>query len=96
MDTHPDYTADWRDYRRRRLIFWVTFLGFIPGVFILFTVIALPMSLVSDIEPGYFFLLDCWPLDAHVHDCQFSILVVLLPTLSQKVFRNILVSQSTH
>ena len=55
MDTHPDYTADWRDYRRRRRIFWILFLGFIPGVFILFMVVVVLLSLVSDIKPEYFF-----------------------------------------
>jgi len=55
MDTHPDYTADWHDYRKRRLVFWVLFLGLVPGVIILFAVIGMPISAVTGIDRLYFF-----------------------------------------
>ena len=32
MNSKPDYSAAWRDLRKRRLLVWALFLGFIPGV----------------------------------------------------------------
>ena len=55
MDAHPDYTAAWRDYRKRRLVFWAVFLGYIPGVLVLFVGIGLPISALIGIKPDYFF-----------------------------------------
>jgi len=55
MDAHPDYTAAWRDYRKRILVFWAVFLGYMPGVLVLFFGIGLPISALIGIKPDYFF-----------------------------------------
>jgi hypothetical protein len=55
MDARPDYTAAWRDFRRRRLIYWVVFLGYVPGAFALFVGVGLPISAFIGIAPDYFF-----------------------------------------
>jgi hypothetical protein len=52
MDTHSEYTADWQEYRRRRRLFWILFLGFIPGVFILFTFALGLLSLIDASNPA--------------------------------------------
>src|SRR5260221_5189707 len=55
MSAHPDYSAAWRDYRRRRLIFWAVFLGYTPGGFVLFFVGGLPIAIHTGISPDYLF-----------------------------------------
>jgi hypothetical protein len=35
MPNDPDYGREWADLRRRTRIFWIIFLGYIPGVVIL-------------------------------------------------------------
>lgn len=55
MSAHPDYSAAWHDYRRRRLVFWILFLGFVPGVWGIFWGIGRPLSAMSGIKPDYFF-----------------------------------------
>jgi hypothetical protein len=54
MDAHPDYTTAWREYRKRRLIFWAVFLGYVPGVLILLIGIGLPISALTGIKLDYF------------------------------------------
>jgi hypothetical protein len=55
MDPQPDYTAAWRDYRKRRLIFWTVALAYAPGVTAITICVGLPLSALSGIKPDYFF-----------------------------------------
>ena len=55
MDAHPDYTAAWRGYRKRSLVLWAIFLGYIPGVFVLFVGAGLPIAALTGTKPDYFF-----------------------------------------
>jgi hypothetical protein len=55
MNVHPDYTAAWRDYRKRSFIFWTVFLGYIPGVLVLFVGAGLPIAALTGTKPDYFF-----------------------------------------
>src|SRR5690242_5130627 len=57
MEIHSDYTAAWRDYRKRRLVSWAVLLAYIPGVLVLFFGIGLPISVLTGIKPDYFFYL---------------------------------------
>jgi len=54
MSTRPDYSDAWRDYRRRRLVFWAVFLGYVPGVMLILFAVGLPLSALSGIKPDYF------------------------------------------
>jgi hypothetical protein len=36
MDAEPSYSEQWRDWRKRRNIVWLIFLGYIPGVIAIF------------------------------------------------------------
>ncbi len=62
MGAQPDYAAAWREFRKRRLIFWAIFLGYIPGVLIIWIAIGLPVSALTGIKPDYFFypIALCW------------------------------------
>jgi hypothetical protein len=51
---HPNYAAAWRDYRKRRLIFWAATFGYVPGVVILIAGVGLPISAVTGIKLDYF------------------------------------------
>jgi hypothetical protein len=55
MDQPADYTAAWRDYRKRRFVFWVVFLSYMPGVMAFFLGVGLPLASMTGIKPDYFF-----------------------------------------
>jgi hypothetical protein len=54
MDAHPDYAAAWRDYRRRRLIFWSLLLGFPFGAMAISLAVGLPLTQLTGIDLDYF------------------------------------------
>jgi hypothetical protein len=75
MDAHPDYTAAWRDFRKRRLIFWITCLGGVLGVFVLFIGIGLPIAALIGINAeDYFFfpLAAAWMLASVITSLRVS------------------------
>jgi hypothetical protein len=55
MNIEADYSAAWRDLKKRRLIAWGMFLGFVPSGFATFFLIGLPLSFLTGIRPDYFF-----------------------------------------
>jgi hypothetical protein len=55
MSTEPDYTAAWCDLKRRQLISWAMFLGYVPGVFAIVFGVELPLAALTGIELDYFF-----------------------------------------
>ncbi len=62
MSVQSDYEAGWRDLKRRRIIFWAVFLGYIPGTMAVFLLVGLPVSALTGIKPDYFFaaIALCW------------------------------------
>ena len=53
----PDYTTAWRDLRKRRLILWGLFFGYIPDVFLLYLVVGMPLlALIGEKEGGTIFI----------------------------------------
>jgi hypothetical protein len=58
MTEHPDYAVAWRDYRRRRRIFFLIFLGGLPWIYVLYGLIGVRIAALTGIKPGYFF----WPI----------------------------------
>jgi len=62
MDMKADYAAAWRDFRRRRMIFWAVFLGYVPCVLALFFVVGLPVASLTEVKSDYFFyaIALCW------------------------------------
>jgi len=55
VEQRADYTAAWRDYRKRRLVFWGVFLSYMPGAMALFFGVGLPLSSLTGIKADYFF-----------------------------------------
>lgn len=55
MDQPSDYSATWRDYRKRRFVSWVVFLSYMPGAMATFLGFGLPLSSMTGIKPDYFF-----------------------------------------
>src|SRR6266849_5578435 len=62
MSMQPDYAPAWRDFRRRRFIFWAVFLGYMPGVLAIVVAVCLPLSALTGIKLDYFFyaIASCW------------------------------------
>ena len=54
--TNQEYRASWRDLRRRRIIVWGVFFGYIPGVVILSIIVGAVKSLITgDARTGNIF-----------------------------------------
>jgi hypothetical protein len=62
MTIESDYSAAWRDLKKRRLVLLALFLGYVPGVFALFVAIVLPLSALTGIKSDYFIypIALCW------------------------------------
>jgi predicted RNA-binding Zn-ribbon protein involved in translation (DUF1610 family) len=59
---HSDYGVAWHDLRKRRIIFGIVFLTYLPGVLaIMFTVVPV-LSWLTGAKPDYFFyaIAACW------------------------------------
>jgi hypothetical protein len=54
MGAHPDYSAAWRDYRRRRFISLALALSYLPGAMAIFLAVGLPLTALTGIHPDYF------------------------------------------
>jgi hypothetical protein len=50
MNQRSDYTEAWNDYRRRRLVCWIVWLSYVPGV----ALTVLPLSWLTGIKSDYF------------------------------------------
>jgi len=54
MRDNADYSAAWRDLRRRRRFVWIACLGYVPGVAILIFIVGAPLSYLTGIKLDYF------------------------------------------
>jgi hypothetical protein len=52
MHMQADYASAWRDYRKRTIIFWIAFLGYVPGVAAIFFAIGPSLAALTGIEPN--------------------------------------------
>jgi hypothetical protein len=56
LPTSPDYSAAWRDLRRRRIIFYAVWVGYVPAVFAIYYVALRPLLHVFMIKEDYLVL----------------------------------------
>jgi Zn ribbon nucleic-acid-binding protein len=70
VDSEPDYSEQWRDLRRRRLIAWLWFLGYVPGVAAIFATAYLLISLVglprAWIDGAFYVIAGAWMVVAYL------------------------------
>jgi hypothetical protein len=94
MDQRSDYTAAWRNYRKRRLVSWAVFLSYVPGAMATFLGVGLPLSSLTGVKADYFFypIGGAWMLAVLIT----SMRTVLFPCppLRQVLLLNLVVSQS--
>jgi hypothetical protein len=54
MSAEPDYSAAWRDLRKRYLLFWGLLLGYLPGVSAIIVWIGAPLARLTGGDLRYF------------------------------------------
>jgi hypothetical protein len=92
-DLKADYTAAWRDFRRRRMISRAVFLGYMPGVLALFFVVGLPLASLTEVKPDYFFyaIALCWMVAFLVTSIRTAYFPC--PRCGERFFFNMVVSE---
>src|SRR4026209_404111 len=58
MNSESTYQEQWKDYRRRTSIFWLIFLTYVPGVF----VVGVPLTHLVSSDTSVYMLAGLWML----------------------------------
>jgi Zn ribbon nucleic-acid-binding protein len=89
MDSEADYSERWRELRRRRLIFWLWFLGYVPAVaaivvmlFFVIYLIGLPRSWI---DPAFYIIAGAWMVAILL--ASYRAMAFLCPRCHQPFFR---------